>query len=512
MDKLIRNIVIVGGGTAGWMSAANLSKVMGTELYDITLIESEEIGTVGVGEATIPAIQVFNEVLGINEDEFVRETNATFKLGIHFVDWKQLGESYIHPFGVYGSTLDGINFDHFWLRYFREGGNPDIGLFNAETLAARQGRFSRSKPTDPASLPKINYAFQFDASLYAAYLRRYSEQRGVVRQEGKIVKVNQDPESGFITSVELESGKTVAGDLFIDCSGFRGLLIEQTLKSGYEDWSKWLPCNRAAAVPCEKAMTPEGAIAPITPYTRSTAREAGWQWRIPLQHRTGNGYVFCSDYISEDEACEKLLSRLDGKPLKDPKVLRFVTGHRRQMWNRNVLAFGLASGFLEPLESTSIHLVQVAIQKLITMFPKRGFVQSVIDNYNREMLDEYVNVKDFLIAHYFVTERNDTPFWQYCRNMDIPDALRERLDIYTHTGTAGVKLHELFKETSWFAVLFGQGLAPRDYHPVADVVSEDELKQRLARIRNGISERVKMMQDHDAFIAANCAARSHEMM
>jgi len=505
MDKIVHDVVIVGGGTAGWMTAAALSKVVGIHNYSITLIESEEIGTVGVGEATIPAIQNFNDLLVLNEDEFVRETNATFKLGIHFVDWKKEGESYIHPFGVYGSNMDGINFDHFWMRYYRSGGNPDIGLFNAETVAARQNRFARSKATDPGNWPKINYAFHFDASLYAKYLRGYSEYRGVVRQEGKIVKVNQDPESGFVTSVQLENGKVINGDLFIDCSGFRGLLIEQTLKSGYEDWSKWLPCNRAVAVPTEKVN------GPIKPYVTCTAREAGWQWHIPLQHRTGNGYVFCSDFISEDEATEKLLSRLENRPLKDPKVLRFVTGHRNQMWNRNVLAFGLSSGFLEPLESTSIHLVQVAIQKLITMFPKRGFVQSVIDNYNREMLDEYVNVKDFLIAHYFVTQRDESPFWQYCRNMDIPDSLRERLDIYVNTGTAGVKLHELFKETSWFAVLMGQGLEPREYHPVADVISEDELKLRLAKIRTGIQQRVDSMTSHDDFIARHCAAQGMAM-
>lgn len=510
MDKPIKSIVVVGGGTSGWMSAALLAKKMTTELFDITLIESEEIGTVGVGEATIPAIIHYNKMLGFDEDEFVRETNATFKLGIHFIDWKQVGESYFHPFGIFGSGMDGINFEHFWLRLMKMGGNPDYGLYNAETLAARQNRFGRADKQE-GDKPRINYAFQFDASLYAAYLRRYSEKRGVVRREGKIIKVNQDAESGFITSVEMNNGEVVTGDLFIDCSGFRGLLIEETLKCGYEDWSKWLPCNRAAAVPCEKARLEDGSIAPITAYTRSTAREAGWQWRIPLQHRTGNGYVFCNDYISEDEACEKLMSRLDGKALKDPKVLRFTTGHRKQMWNRNVVALGLASGFLEPLESTSIHLVQVAITKMVATFPRHGIRPAYINTFNREMLEEYVNVKDFLIAHYKVTEREDTPFWKYCKYMDIPDSLKERLELFETSGQSAVRPHELFREQSWFAVLMGQGMIPRDYHPIADAISEDELRQRMAKYRTGIDDRVKGMIPHDDFIAKHCAAKAMTM-
>ena len=497
--KLIRKIVIVGGGTAGWMTGAALSKILGTQLYDIILVESEEIGTVGVGEATIPMIILFNDILNLNENDFVRETNATFKLGIDFVDWRNLGTRYFHHFGTLGTDMDGILFGHYWQRMVAMGGSPDYGRFNAETMAARDNRFGRTHG-DTSGLPRINYAFQFDASLYAAFLRRYAEARGLVRQEGKIVKVNQNALSGHVESVQLDDGRLVDGDLFIDCSGFRGLLIEQTLNSGYDDWSEWLPCDRAAAVPTEK---PDG---PITPYTRSTAREAGWQWRIPLQHRTGNGYVFCSEFISEDEAVSKLLTRLDGKPLKDPKVLRFVTGHRRKMWNKNVLAFGLASGFLEPLESTSIHLVQIAIAKLLGYFPKEGFVDSVIDQYNREMLAEYNNVKDFLIAHYHVTEREDTPFWKRNKYMAIPDSLKERLDIFSRTGQAAVQQTELFKETSWFAVLYGQGLVPKAWHPVADVISEDDLKLRLAKIRTNVQDRVSGLGSHDAFIAKNCAA------
>ena len=493
--KRIRKVVIVGGGTAGWMTAAMLTKTFlatrgGTKAYDITLVESEEIGTVGVGEATIPPILAFNRVLNIDEDEFIRETNATFKLGIRFDNWRAPGSSYFHPFGTLGQDMDGISFNHYWMRLARLNGNLDFGRFNTETMAARDNKFSRTNLNEPFAL---NYAYQFDAALYAAFLRRYSEKLGAVRVEGKIVQVNQDPDSGYITSVQTGDGKVIDGDLFIDCSGFRGLLIEETLHAGYDDWSAWLPCNRAAAVPSENA-------GPQTPYTTSTSREAGWQWRIPLQHRTGNGYVFCNSYIGEDEACEKLLSRLDAKPLKDPKVLRFTTGHRRKMWDKNVVAIGLAGGFLEPLESTSIHLTQAAITKLVSLFPRSAIMPAVIDTFNRDITADYVNVKDFLIAHYKITQRDDTPFWAYCKNMDIPDSLKERLDIFRTTGHIRVQPWELFKETSWFAVLFGQGLLPDSYHPLADVVSQDNLQLRMAKIRTGITDRVNGLPAHSAFI------------
>ncbi len=497
----VKRIVIVGGGTAGWMSAALLAKALGTVNYDITLVESAEIGTVGVGEATIPPILAFNDLLGLNEDEFIRETQATFKLGIDFVDWKRPGTRYFHPFGYYGSDMDGISFHDFWLRFAAMGGSPDFGRYNAETVAAMEDRFSRAAGTG-----RLNYAFQFDAGLYAAYLRRFSEKRGVVRQEGKVVRVDQDPQSGFVTALGMENGSTVAGDLFLDCSGFRGLLIEQTLKAGYDDWSHWLPCDRAAAVPCEHGQLPSGERAPITPYTRVTAREAGWQWRIPLQHRIGNGYVFCSKFIGEDEACEKLLTRLDGKALKDPKVLRFTAGHRKSMWVKNVVALGLASGFLEPLESTSIHLSQLGISRLLSMMPKSGINPAVVAEYNRLMTFDYNNVKDFLIAHYKVTERDDTPFWRHCRDMDIPDSLKARLEIFREQGRAGVQQTEMFKESSWFAVLLGQGLWPKDYNPVADAITPDDLKQRLARMRTQVQDITRNLPTHDAFIARNCRA------
>lgn len=496
-EQTINKVVIVGGGTAGWMTAAALVKVFGHKL-NITLVESEQIGTVGVGEATIPMIQLYNNVLGLDENEFVRETNATFKLGIEFVDWRRLGHSYFHPFGLLGVDMDGIGFTHYWMRWRKSGGNLDYSHFNAETEAARVRRFMRTPgETGAMTLPNIHYAFQFDASLYAAYLRRYSEKRGVRRVEGKVVDVTQAPDSGNIRSLKLESGESIEGDLFIDCSGFRGLLIEQVYKAGYDDWSHWLPVNRASAVPCDSAGE-------LLPYTRCIARKAGWQWRIPLQHRIGNGYVYCDQYISDDEAAAKLLDNLDGAAQAEPRTLRFVTGRRKKSWVKNCISIGLASGFLEPLESTSIHLIQVAIAKLLAMFPKEGLNKRLINRYNDEMAFNYEDVKDFLIAHYKVTEREDTPFWQYVRHMEIPDSLEEKLEIFRTRGEVMARHDELFKETSWFAVLAGQGLIPESYHPVADAISEDELRLRLTKIRTGIVNRVNGMPDHKDFIRQHC--------
>lgn len=499
-DRNINNIVIAGGGTAGWMTAAALAKVLGTHRHKIVLVESEQIGTVGVGEATIPMIQLYNNVLGLDENEFVRETNATFKLGIEFVDWRRLGHSYFHPFGLLGVDMDGIGFIHYWMRWKAAGGSLHYSHFNAETEAARAGRFMRtSGESGPMLMPAINYAFQFDASLYAAFLRRYAETRGVVRIEGKVIDVIQDPGTGYIRSLKLERGDVLEGDLFIDCSGFRGLLIEQVYKAGYDDWSHWLPVNRAAAVPCD-------STGDWLPYTRSTAREAGWQWRIPLQHRIGNGYVYCDQYLSDDEAAAKLLERLDAARQAEPRVLRFVTGRRRKCWVGNCVAFGLSGGFLEPLESTSIHLIQVGIAKLLAMFPKEGINDRLVTRFNSEMAYEYDNVKDFLIAHYKITEREDTPFWQYVKHMSIPDSLQEKLDIFRARGEVMARQTELFKETSWYSVLVGQGLEPRSYHPVADAISEDELRLRLTKIRTGIQNRISGMPVHQEYVRKHCAS------
>jgi tryptophan 7-halogenase len=501
-DNRIRDVVIVGGGTAGWMAAAAFAKVIGTQTHKITLVESEDIGTVGVGEATIPAILLFNKLLDIDEDEFVRETNATFKLGIEFVDWRRLGHTYFHNFGLVGADIkNGAPFIHYWLRSLRSGGDPDWLRYNSETEAARQGKFGRSTPRPGVQLPSINYAFQFDAATYAAYLRRYSERRGVVRREGKVTNVRQNPETGFIEAVELADGGSIGGDLFIDCSGFRGLLIEGVLEAGFDDWSHWLPNNRAAAVPCERIEDP-------TPFTRATARESGWQWRIPLQHRTGNGYVFSDAYISEDEAVRLLLDRLDAKALADPKVLRFTAGVRRSSWVKNCVAVGLSSGFLEPLESTSIYLIQVAILKLMDLFPDRDFNPFIVARFNEEMDHLYETIRDFIIAHYKITERDDTPYWNYCRTMSIPDSLTARLELFKARGEALPGMGELFSETSWFAILYGQGLEPESYHPLADAMSEDDLNLTLAKIRTAIRRRVDELPSHEAFLQRCCGARS----
>ena len=504
MQSEVRKIVVVGGGTAGWMAAAGLVRALGVHNYDITLVESEDIGTVGVGEATIPPIQEFNQFLGIDENEFVRATNASFKLGIEFLDWRQLGHRYFHPFGKAGLDIDGFSFPHYYFRHFHRSGltEVDIGKYNAETEAALQGRFGKAKPE--ANKPGINYAYHFDASLYARYLRNYAEKRGVVRHEGKIVQVHQHAETGDISAVEMEDGRRIAGDMFIDCSGFRGLLIEQTLKAGYEDWSPWLPMNRAAAVPTER--TDE-----LLPYTRATARESGWQWRIPLQHRTGNGYVFCENFISEDAAVDILLTRLDAKPTADPKILRFVTGRRKFSWSKNVVAMGLAAGFLEPLESTSIHFIHIGIFKLLALFPRHGFNPHITAEYNRQMEAVYVNTKDFIIAHYKVTQRDDTPFWQYVRAMTIPDSLQTRLDVFRGTCQTLASDIDLFREVSWVAVLTGQGLVPEDYHPAADTMDDDDLRLQLGRWRSAVLERVKTLPMHEEFIRRNCASDALKM-
>jgi tryptophan halogenase len=494
VTERIRSVVICGGGTAGWMTAAAMARMLGQSDVSVTLIESEEIGTVGVGEATIPPIVQFNTLLGIDEDAFVRATNATFKLGIEFRDWRRLGHAYLHPFGLFGADMHEIAFLNYWLRWRGEGG-PDDGaaMFNTETLAAYAGRFARHAAGPRGPGPKINYAFQFDANAYAAFLRRYASDRGAMRVEGRIDAVGQHPETGFITHVALADGRRIDGDLFIDCTGFRGLLIEQTLHAGYDDWSEWLPANRAAAVPTES----DGVL---EPFTRSTAREAGWQWHIPLQHRTGNGYVFCDAYVAEDEAVDKLMTRLHGRPLADPKILRFVTGKRRASWVKNCVAIGLSSGFLEPLESTSIHMIQHAITKLLSMFPTRACDPALATRFNASIDDVVTGARDFLIAHYKLTERDDTPFWRHCAAMPIPDSLAATLEMFRTRGEALSKTNDLFKDVSWFAVLYGQGLVPTGHHPFADAMTRAELDANMAAIREIVAGRVATLPTHRAFL------------
>ena len=499
LENRIEKVVIVGGGTAGWMTAAALSKVLPQQYTQITLVESEQIGTVGVGEATIPQIATFNELIGIDENEFMRETQATFKLGIQFNDWGQLGDSYIHPFGVFGAPIGELPFHHYWLKMHQQGHFDRLDDFALACIAAPAGKFTRPLNIEKSPLAQIVYAFQFDASLYAKYLRKLSESRGVKRVEGKVVEVQQRTEDGFIQSVELENGQKLEGDLFIDCSGFRGLLIEQTLNAGYQDWTHWLPCDRAVAVPCSS----DGAPAP---YTRSTAREAGWQWRIPLQHRTGNGHVYSSNFMSDDVAEKTLLGSLDGEPLADVNRLRFTTGRREKFWHKNVVAIGLASGFIEPLESTSIHLIQSGISKLIGLFPDKGFSQHTIDKYNDQSVKEIESIRDFIIAHYKATQRDDTEFWNYCRTMSVPDSLQEKLDLFKSSGRLFREGDELFSEVSWLAVLFGQNIVPQGYHPLVDTLNETALRDYIHSIKGVIERSVESMPTHIDYINEHCKA------
>ncbi len=499
LDTALKKIVIVGGGTAGWMTAAALSKVIPSQITQIELIESEAIGTVGVGEATIPNILTYNSLLGIDEDEFVKATQATFKLGIQFKNWGRIGDSYLHPFGVYGVPIEAIPFHHYWLRLRHAGYLSSLDEFSLACIAAPDNKFTRPLNIPKSPLSQIAYAFQFDAGLYAKYLRMQSERRGVTRFEGKVVDVAQDPESGFVHSVTMEDGRSIEADLFIDCSGFRGLLIEQTLKVGYQTWTQYLPCDRAIAVPCERKVPPE-------PYTRATARSAGWLWRIPLQHRIGNGHVYSSQYLSDDEAEATLLSNLDGAPLAGVNKLRFTTGRRNKFWDKNVVAIGLSSGFLEPLESTSIHLIQSGIAKLIGMLPTRRFDQIDIDKYNAQSIYEIERIRDFIILHYKATQRDDSAFWNYCRTMAIPDSLQEKIDLFRANGRLYRENEELFSETSWLAVMLGQGIVPSGYHPLADVYDIAKLDQYLRGVKEVIARSAQAMPSHAEFIAKHCQA------
>jgi tryptophan halogenase len=495
----IQKVVIVGGGTAGWMAAAALSRTMGRQL-SIHLVESDEIGTVGVGEATIPAIRLFNQLVGLDEDEFVRETNGTFKLGIEFQNWGQLGDSYMHAFGQFGQSLGLLEFVQYWLRGRREGVAGPLWDYSINDVAARLGRFARFNQIPNTNLDGIAHAFHFDAGLYAAYLRKIAEGAGVVRSEGRIQHVLRHGETGHVSAVKLDSGAEIAGELFIDCSGFRGLLIEQTLEAGYEDWTHWLPCNRAIAVPSRNTR-------PARPYTQSIAHQAGWQWRIPLQHRTGNGHVFCSDFISEDEATAVLLSNLEGEALAEPRTIQFRTGMRKSAWSHNVVALGLASGFLEPLESTSIHLIQDGIAKLISHFPNAGFDPVNVAAFNRRMRFDYERIRDFIILHYHANQRTDSPFWQRCREMDIPASLQDKMDLFRETGRIFRENEELFVEIGWFQVLTGQNIVPKSYHPLADHLTHEQLAGFFEDVGRIIRATAEHLPTHENFIAQYCAAK-----
>ena len=474
------------------MAAALLAKTLG-KVINITLVESDQIGTVGVGEATIPPLVTYLRLLDIKEQDFMAATQATFKLGIAFENWRNVNEDYIHSFGTTGRDHWAAGFQHFWLRDRLRGSEADYGDYCLELKAAEANRFSH--------LPKqgLNYAFHIDATLFAQFLREFSEPLGVRRVEGRIMLVDTDPVSGDVASLRLDSGQLIEGDLFIDCTGFRGMLIEETLHTGYEDWSHWLPCNSAVAMQTESTSE-------AIPYTRAIAHEAGWQWRIPLQHRVGNGLVYCSRYLGDDEATAKLQGNVVGEPVNEPRVLKFRTGRRLKNWNRNVIALGLASGFVEPLESTSIHLIQRGMIRLLQTFPHDGIRQAEVDEYNQQSLREIEHIRDFIILHYKVTNREDTPFGRHCRALQVPDSLAHRIALFRETGRVFHTEGELFHENSWIQVMLGQGIVPEQYHPAADVLSDQELTQFMAGIKQGVDRTVARLPNHEEYVRQYCQA------
>jgi len=491
MASAPRRIIIVGGGTAGWMTAAALSRFLMPQA-SVTLIESDEIGTVGVGEATIPAIRLFNDALGIDEAEFVAATGGTYKLGIAFENWGREGESYVHAFGLVGRGLGLLPFHQYWCRAEQLGLAKPLGHYVLNEVVAAQNRFAHVTRTGDSALPPMPYAFHFDAGLYAAFLRRFAEARGVVRQEGLIEGVERD-ERGDVAAVRLRDGRRIEGDLFVDCSGFRGLLIEQELQSGFEDWSHWLPCDRAVAVP-------SASVAPLTPYTRAIARQAGWQWRIPLQHRTGNGHVFCSRFISEDEATATLLGNLDGEQLAEPRTIRFRTGKRRRAFVGNVVAVGLSSGFIEPLESTSIHLIQTAVNRLLDLIPAGPISDPVRNEYNRRTDFEMTRLRDFVILHYHANQRNGLPFWDELRTMSVPPTLQRKIDLFREGGTLLREGDELFDIPGWAQVMIGQNLRPRATHPIAEQVAPASLDKFLSALETAYGREAARLPDHADYL------------
>jgi tryptophan halogenase len=488
-----RRIVVAGGGTAGWMAAAALARTMG-DAIELTLVESDAIGTIGVGESTIPPLVTYNRLLDIGEAEFMRATQATFKLGIEFENWKVKGESYFHSFGLTGRDHWSAGFQHFWMYGLSKGHNWSFDEYCLELKAAHANKF--------AHLPdnRMNYAYQLDSTLYAAFLRKLAEADGARRIEGKIADVQLDAETGDIAALILESGQRIEGDLFVDCTGFRALLIEGALHVGYDDWSHYLPCDAAIAVQTE-------SVRPPIPYTRAIAHDAGWQWRIPLQHRQGNGIVYCSRYLEREAALERLLSSVEGKTLTEPNFIRFTTGARRKQWHRNCVAVGLSGGFMEPLESTSIHLIQRAILRLIRMLPMGDISARDVAEFNDQQHTDMLQVRDFLILHYKATDRRDSPFWRQCADMEIPDSLTQKIELFRETGRVFRKNEELFAESSWVQVMMGQGIMPRAYHPIATKLSNAELDNLLAGLRDSVAKTVAGLPEHHTYVAQYSAAK-----
>ncbi|WP_445766269.1 tryptophan halogenase family protein [Rheinheimera sp.] len=497
-SKAVKQVVVVGGGTAGWSSAALLIKLMG-KAVQVTLVESEDIGIVGVGEATIPPIMNFNAALGLDEKAFLQQTKATIKLGIQFENWRQKGDSYMHAFGAIGKDFPFCDFNHFWQRSQQLNMGFDFWDFSLAYQAAIKNKFGKLERIEGVNLPGLSYAYHFDAGLYAGFLRKYSESLGVKRIEGKIQQVLLDDISGDITTLVLENGTKIAGDLFIDCTGLHALLIDKTLNTGFEDWSHWLPADSAMAVPCE-------SVQPIIPYTRAIAHNNGWQWRIPLQHRIGNGFVYSSKYCTDEEAQQILLANLDGEPLAQPRKISFRTGRRLKQWHRNVVAVGLSSGFLEPLESTSIHLIQSAVLRLLKFFPNNGICPADRDEFNRQSKVEFEQIRDFIILHYKLTERTDSQFWRDCKHMAIPDSLQRKIDLFRNTGRVFREQDELFTEIAWQQVMLGQGLVPQDHHPLVNALSAEQLRELLDNLKAIMAVTSDKLPLHDEFLRRICAA------
>ena len=485
----VQNIVVVGGGTAGWTAAASVARLIGANL-NVTLVESDVIGTVGVGEATIPPFRTLHRLLKIDEADFLAKVQGTFKLAIQFENWRAIGHDYIHSFGVTGQGCWAAGFQHFWLKARALGFAEDFSRYAPELMAAKAGRFALLQQD------ALSYAYHIDATAYAGLLRQQAEQDGVSRVEGKIVDVNL-AESGDISGVVLESGQVVEGDLFIDCSGFVSLLLDKALGTEFEDWTHWLPCDRAIAVQTKSVGEP-------IPYTRSIARESGWQWRIPLQTRVGNGLVYCSEFMSDDEARDTLLNNLEGEVITEPRLLRFRTGQRVKHWNRNCVGLGLAAGFLEPLESTSIHLIQRGVIRLLQLFPYGGITESDRLEFNRQMDDEFRYIRDFIIMHYHVTERTDSEFWRRCRDMEIPDSLQHRLDLFRATGIVFEAERDIFRENSWTQVMLGQGIEPGSYHTIVDMMAEQELRQFMQIQAQKVDRVLQQLPTHQEFITRYC--------
>ncbi len=489
----LQNIVVVGGGSAGWMTAAALSSMLSPRNVQITLVESDKIGTVGVGEATIPDMINFNAMLGINEAEFLKETNGTFKLGIEFIDWGRKGESYFHPFGSHGVDMQGIDFHQYWL-YSKAHGNPaSLQDYSICAAAAEKDKFVLPDSNPRSVLSHMRYAYHIDATLYAKYLRRYAEERGVKRLEGKVVDVHQNTETGDISALTLESGQKISGDFFFDCTGFRALLTEKTLDVPFTDWSHWLPCDTAQTVATER-------VGSLLPYTKSMAKEAGWQWRIPTQHRTGNGHIYSSQYMDDEAAIESLMAGLDSKPIGSPRKIRFKTGCRETLWNKNCIAIGLSAGFLEPLESTSLYLIQMGISRFISLFPTASVSDVVRNEYNLQMMKEFNQVRDFIILHYVATERDDSPFWNYCRTMSIPESLKRKIDLFQEAGRIFRYDDELFSKPSWIAVCLGQNITPQTYDPIVATLPPEQVQHSLNSMKNAMEKATGTMPTHAEFL------------